>query len=402
MGSLMSKFFQISVSVLLAVAMLFVLSGPVFAADKPVITAAAPQDVRIGYSHAIKPVDAEVWGIAQGDLDGDGEVETLLAERGQVQIGKFKGKSFKKTATCSWSGIAQAAAVYAMDLDGDGDDEIVVSAVEEGAPSSMVLDLEGGKCKQLASRLAWSLRVMDVPSVSTGEGTQDRRVLVGQGWSRSSFFAGPIYELKLSGSKLERVKKFSFPWKTRLYQYTFLPNIDGDPAIALQRGYERLSVRKRKGRKYKRVWRSGQRFGGSINYISAEQRVALGSEQSDIVIFDVPPLFIGNDKSGELVALRSDMPLKGFIGRRPYVRGGDIYGFKRDEVFTFSEAFRTKRLPGAITGMINARDVGDNLNRIYVVMIEDPAFFDKASRSIIVSFDLPIADVADSAKSKKP
>ncbi len=361
---------------------LFAISWSAWAETKPVITAISPEKGAISYSRAIKPIDAQIWAMAQGDLDGDSRVETLLAERGRIRIGHLGKKSFKEVGECSWSGIAKAAALYTIDIDGDGDDEIVISAVREGTPASMILDFEGAACKEIVSHSPWSLRVIDLPE-------NKGRILIGQGWSRSDYFAGSIYELKLSGKKLKRVKKISLPWKTRIYQFSMLPEIDGDSIIALQKGYERLSVRKRRGRKFKRIWRSGERFGGSVNYLPAKQQVALGSEESDIVIFDIPPLPIEGETGIEFVALKSDMPLKGFVGRRPFVRGGGIYGFRRDEVFRFTESFRTKRLPGAVTDLIIARDVGDSRKRIYVVMIEDPAFFDKSNRSIIVSYDLP-------------
>jgi FG-GAP-like repeat len=381
-----------AIAALIAVVLLSAPIQVALAAEKANYSKGGSEVVRIGYSRAIKPVDAEIWGMAQGDLDGDGKIETILAEREQILIGDLKGKSFKKRASCDWPGIAQAATVYAMDLDGDGDDEVILSAVEEGAPSSMILDYEAGSCKRIATRLSWTMRVAYLPAGWDGEESKGRQVLIGQGWSRSNFFAGALYELKLNGSKIERVKKLKLPWKTRIYQFAFVPEIDGDPALVEQRGYERLEAKRRKGRKFKRAWRSGQRFGGSINFLSAEQRVALGQEQSDIVIFDTPPLVVGLGESAELVALRADMPLKGFVGRRPYVKGGGIYGFKRDEVFTFTESFQTTRLPGAITDVIVARDGDEGVKRIYVVMIEDPAFFDKSSRSIIVSFDLPVSE----------
>lgn len=348
----------------------------------------------LGYTWAIGPLEGDLWGLAYGDVDGDGSGESLLLERSKVRIGRLNSKGFDQLASCGWAGVAQAATVYALDLDGNGDDEIIVSAVEEGMPSSLILDYENGSCRQLVSHARLSLRVIEVPepAPSKAEETKElpaRRALVGQGWSSGSFFFGPIYELKLNGDHFSRLKKLRLPRRTRLYQFTILPPRQGREALMKMKGYKRLAVSELKGKRFRGVWRSGQRFGGSLNLLPAVQREVLGQKDADTVIFDLPPIVVGDERNYQVIALRHDMPLKGFVGRQPYIRGGELVVFKPDPVLTFTEVTRTVRLPGAVIDYYVDR-AGRGANwRLFVLMQENPGYFHKGTRSVIMAFDLP-------------
>jgi hypothetical protein len=355
--------------------------------------------VPLGYSWAIGPLDGDFWGLAHGDVDGDGSAESLLLERSRVRIGRLNSKGFDQLASCGWAGPAQGARVYALDLNGDGDDEIIISAVEEGLPASLVLDYEKGSCRQLVSRARLSLRVIEIPEPSESKvdetrelparRTATRKALVGQGWSSDSFFFGPIYELKLSGKRFSRQKKLRLPRRTELYQFTMLPPRQGTPSLMKMKGYKRLGVSELKGKRFRGVWRSGQRFGGSLNLLPAEQREVLGQEDAETVIFDLPPLIIDRPKDYQVIALRHDMPLKGFVGRQPYIRGGELVVFRPDPVLTFTEVMRTVRLPGAVVDYYVDSANKKGKQRLLVLMQEKPGFFHKTTRSLILAFDLP-------------
>ena len=316
-----------------------------------------------------------------------------------MRLGRLSSKDFDQSAECGWKGAAHGARIYAMDLNGDGDDEIIISAVEEGMPASVVLDYEKGSCRQLVSRARLSLRVIEIPGplqseVDETKGLPARRVparraLVGQGWSSGSFFSGPIHELKLSGRKLRRVKRLKLPRGTKLYQFTMLPPRQGREALMKMKGYRRLGVSWLEGKKFRGVWHSGQRFGGSLNLLPAPQREALGQEDAETVTFDLPPVVADDQENYLVIALRHDMPLKGFVGRQPYIRGAQFVVYRPDPVLTFTEVMRTVRLPGAVIDYYVDRAGRGASWRLFVLMQENPGYFHKGTRSVIMAFDLP-------------
>lgn len=313
----------------------------------------------VNYSWGTKPLDVAYWGMAIGD-------NVVLLERRKIDIGHFDSNNFVKDAECSFPGQAEGARVFLVNIDDDKEDEIIVSAVEDGVPSSFALDYKNKSCTVLFQNIRKSLRVIKY---------NNDKLLVGQGWSQSSFFYGPIFILKYQNGKLVDDKKIELPWDVNLYQFTFK---QGDnQSVLLSKGYAPLMLYEKGTKKFKRVWRSGTRFGGSINLLPASERDALDKESSQFVVFDTPPIFT-ND--GNMIALRHDLPVKGVIGAKPIIRSGYFVGFKPDQILGFTEMFKGVEVPGAIM------DVVFDGKSLLLLVLTDAHAFHGATSSLILSF----------------
>jgi len=335
-------------------------------------------ELRLGYSRASKHIDEVLWGIRTGDLDGDKVSDIVLLKRHKVRIGKLDGDGFKETAACGWPGDAEGTKLYLMDLDNDGDDEMIISAVNLGHPASMVLDYEDGKCQTIVRNTHMSLRVLG-----------PEKKLVGQSWSSDEYFSGAIFEMILAKGKLKRASRLKLPWRTRLYQFTLEPAMEGAMSVVTQKGRAHLEIMQRVKKRFKRIWRSREKFGGSINTMPAESRRVMGSEKSAYVAFDVPPIIFQDGSDVRMVAVYHDMPLREVVGRHPYIRGAEIVGFRRDPALGFTEKFRTVRLPGAVVDY-HIDNKGENgAKRLLVLLQEGAGFFMDDRSSIIFTFDLP-------------
>lgn len=310
--------------------------------------------------------------MARGDVDGDGQPETLLLDRRRVRIGRIEGQAFKEMGTCPLPGRSEGARLYVQDLTGDGRAEIIVSAVEEGLPASAIFSWDEKGCRPIVERARWSLRVAGAR-------------LLGQGWSSSSFFFGPISELALVGGKIETAARSDLPRDTRLFQFDRLPG-DGGVRAVLLKGYAPLEVRERQGKRFKRVWRSAERFGGSTNLLPASQRDILGSERSEGVAFDTPP--IAGQAAGRafLLSVRSQLPLREVIGRRPGVSGSRLVRFEEDPAVGFLPQGETVELPGCIVDAVVDDAPGGEGEEILVVTHPDCGMFERPTQSQLVSF----------------
>ncbi len=351
--------------------------GKAFAADPQPNSGPAT----LTYAWAGGHVEGQLWGVAQGDLDGDGRSEALLLERGLVRIGRFGEKAFDQLFACRWQEGAQAARIGLIDLEGDGREEVVISAVENGLPASMALriDLEHQECQELFSRARWSLRVAEVP----GDDGSARRALLGQAWSQAQFFDGQVQELRVEGKRLQTVLKLFLPKRVDLFEFTYLFGSD-TPRVALVRGINPLEVQEQQGARWRRIWRAGQRFGGTINALPASQRQALDQESSQDVLFAIPPIAL---PGGGVLAVRQDIPLRDIVGRRSYIRSGTLMAFVPEEVLGYTPSFSTRELPGA------AIDLSPSLaapgGRVMVLMQEDAGAFELSRSSTVIGFDLP-------------
>lgn len=331
-----------------------------------------PPGAGLSYAWASQRIDGALWGVARGDVDGDGQPETLLLERRRVRIGGVEGQAFKETGTCPLPGAAEGARISVLDLTGDGRAEIVVSAVEEGIPASAILTLDEKGCRPIVERSRWSLRVAD------GK-------LLGQGWVSSAFFFGPIMELSLKGGSLTATGKLDLPRGTRLFQFATMASDDG-VRVALIKGYESIEVREQRGRKFKRIWRSPGRYGGSTNALPASQRDVLGSESSQTVTFDTPPVAQAFSGRTEIVAVRSLLPLREVIGRKPGVSGSRLVQFENDPALGFLPQRETVELPGCIVDAIPGGAPGAGGGAFLVITHPDCGMFENPTQSQIVSF----------------
>lgn len=349
-------------------------TAPIFGADSGLRLPGGSQDVN--YSWAGKRLAGAYWGLAFGDVDKDGAKEAMLLLRRGVKIGKFAGEGFHEDASCNLPGLAEGARIYAYDLDNDGGDEIVVSAVEEGLPSSLALKFENGSCRVLVERARMSVRV-----ALSDEG---KKILMGQGWSSGSFFFGPIYEIKFEGGKFKEYSRVDIKKGVKLFQFAWVP---GGGGAVVVRGYNPLEFYEKSGKKFKSVWRTGERFGGTINQIESEQRDALGQVEEEFVRFDIPPLVRAINGSFEVIAYRHILPVKNVIGLKPAVSGAEIVSYAPDPAIVLRENARTLKLPGAVTDIVFG-EFADGKKSVFVLMQNDPSMFRESESATILAFDM--------------
>lgn len=343
----------------------------------------------IPYSWASSRMDGEMWGMAQEDVDGDGLEEFLLLQRGQLVVGRIEKKKFKRSFACDWKGSAKAARLDLFDLTGDGLKEALITAVDDGRPASLALEIGTKGCKQILSGVNLSLRVMRLPPGY--DSTEWTERIVGQGWSSQQYFSGPVHEYRFEDGKLVSAGRIRLPRNTRLYRFSFLPPEDDRAAVVLYRSAAPLEVRVNvRGNKWKRTWRSPQKYGSSGNLIRAVQRPALDRVQSDYASFELPPEVLSVAAGSEILMVEYDMPLHNVIGRKPYIRGSRIYDYGTDEAFIFVEKMQTQHMPGDVVDYFTSR--GETGRQLWVLVQDNRGAFENPTESMILRYDLgPVA-----------
>jgi hypothetical protein len=339
----------------------------------------------VPYSWASSRMDGEMWGMALEDVDGDGADEFLLLEREQLVVGRIEGKKFKRSFACTWKGSAKATRLDLFDLTGDGMKEALITAVDEGRPASLALKVEGKGCKQLLSDVALSLRVMRLPP--RGDGTEWAERIIGQGWSSQQYFSGHVQEYRFENVKLKSAGRIKLPRYTMLYRFAFLPPEDDRTAVVLYRSAAPLEVRVNvSGNKWKKTWRSPEKYGSSGNLIKAVQRPALDQVQSDYASFELPPLVLSSPAGSEILMVKYDMPLHNVIGRKPYIRGSRIYDYGPDEAFIYVEKMQTQHMPGDVVDYLAAE--GESGRELWVLVQDNRGAFENPTESMILRYDL--------------
>lgn len=334
----------------------------------------------IQHSWGSQRMDITLWGVACGDVDGNGSGDILLLEERSLWLGRIEGNELIKAAEYRWNGQIKGLRLYTLDLNGDGRDEAVVSAVADATPASLILEFDGKGFKPIQQNVPWHLRVM----VKDG-----RKVLVGQKSSPDEFFIGKLYRLSLDdGGTIQRGERLALPRWAKAFNFGLLPRDGEDRVLISLKGYAPLKAYELRGRKWKRYWTSGKRFGGTLLRVSLKNRPPMQDLPEYEVPIDHEPLtWIWNGTTW-IIAANYDLPLRNIIGRRTLIKGSRMIGFVEDAALGFDEHFATKRLPGFISDYCVGRGF-DGTKKLFVALQTDPEMFRPGKQSSLLIYDLP-------------
>lgn len=340
---------------------------------------AAAADSSIAQSWVSNPVKGDFWGYKRCDIDGDGRLDDLLLKRDKVIIGHFIDKDFKAEGSCGWGDGTQAARFDPADIDGDGRQEIIITGLDAGRPSSHILRWSGGECAPIADGSPWFARAVEIPD---GEGKQKIHLL---GQLRDG---GAVHELNLAARKIIAGKRIELPKGVGIFEFAFINSANASKSIVLQRERSALSIMELIGNRYKKVWSGGPKFAGSSNSIEISDMRALDGSDGNLFQFNPPPLYSFNLPQGLLFVVDNRLVAGGVFGRRPTVNSSQVRAFRSDPVFGEIELFATKLLPGEIVDLSLERTADGKVARLIILLRQYRGFLKGSEGGIIVSYDL--------------
>lgn len=136
-------------------------------------------------------------GIALGDVDGDGKLETVIITPKSVLIYRFDQKRAQKIIEITEGMRGTNIGVDVADINGNGTPEIFVTTLgpTRRTLESFVLEYDGKSFKSIVEGASWYFRVCSTP---------DRgNVLLGQEHRMGSPFSGRISEMTWRGGQYE-------------------------------------------------------------------------------------------------------------------------------------------------------------------------------------------------------
>ena len=202
-----------------------------------------------------------VRGLDVADVDGDGAMEVILADKSEVQIFDRDETRLNLIGTIQVPGNQTIHSVNAADLDSDGKAEIYISANDPQAPGSMAVEWDGKQFATLFKNARWYIRPMNIPGTGT--------VLVGQASGMIPVTEG-IYVLTVNNGSLDRQERLPLPAKVNLFSFAYA-DLDGNgqkEVVALDESFKLQVVR---GGDIS--WKSEERFCGTKRYVGGEPRM---------------------------------------------------------------------------------------------------------------------------------
>lgn len=300
-------------------------------------------------------IPKEMKAMAIGDADQDGQDEILVLTGTDLQLYKLEERAVQLLDKTSLSPFQQIHAINFADINGDGEQEIYISATSklEVASSIMRWSKDRG-FEMLAQAIPWYVRPVNIP----GKGMQ----LVGQkrGLARIDFIKPGLFQLNLDQNyRISQGESLPLPVGLNLFDFVYA-DLEGNGLIntvAIDQN-ERMKIYNSAN---ELIWVSSRSYGGSIRYIGPLQGEAVNrndrynlsvNEEAEREHIFVPGNLLVTDINGDgrqeiVVNENKSKSLKFFYKWRIY-SSGTVSGLTWNGE-TMLEIWRTGSFGGSVT-----------------------------------------------------
>jgi len=321
-------------------------------------------------------------GIALGDVDGDGKIETVVITPNEVQIYRTENNRFvnikDKIAESSYQNFI---GVDVADINRNGYAEIFVTSLNalKTNLTSFVLEYDGKNFNKIVKENHWYYRVVKLP--------ERGKVLFGQRQEGISAdpFSGAIYEMVWQDADYVPENKVLSPRHANLMGFTFgdAMNTGQDVAVVYdKRDY--IKIFKPSG---EIVWASSERYGGStLNFILPK----IEPDSENVLYFpmclDIAD--INADGKYEVIAARNHDIAKRVLERFRSFTNSQIEVLSWDGL-GLSNAWETRK----ISGYIRDFEIGDfnndgNAELVAAVIMKEGSIMTTTPKSSLIAYEL--------------
>ena len=310
-------------------------------------------------------------GVAVADLDGDGLQETAVVLDNRIVVARIVEGQFTELAEVPISIRLQVLGIDALDLDGNGRDELYLSALNDYNPASLVVELVGDNYEIVISKVPWLLRAVTFP------GQKDPLLLAQRKAEAEQPFIGDVFQVRRDGDKLLEGDALPLPKKLNVFNFQPFTGDNNQLYYAYLTNGDYLKVVTDAGAN---LWESAEYFGGSETCYMARP-----SRRDEML----PPLCMPQQMvlmpGGEILVAQND-------GQRMVQR---FRKFKKSRLVAFGwngfvllENWRTASQSGYLADFVVAdADNDGSPELVMAVKFKHKGLIDDA-RSAIVSYEL--------------
>jgi TolB-like protein len=210
-------------------------------------------------------------GLAMGDVDQDGKIETVVATPSDLIIYRAESGKFYKAYEVEQKGSRINIGVDIADINDNGYPEIFVTSLTATrlAIQSSVFEYDGQNFIKIVDNSPWYYRVAHIPNRG--------RLLLGQRHRMQKLFTGRIFDMQWKDSNYEPAGEIKTPKSVQVMGFALgdVLNNQQETAVAFKQS-DRLQLIDADG---KQIWQSSEPFGGSTLYSAGERE-----KRGDVVV----------------------------------------------------------------------------------------------------------------------
>ncbi len=199
--------------------------------------------------------------VALGDVDGDGQNETVMAAPHAITVFRFEGGLFRKLAEVEESNNKNIYGVDIADINGNGKAEIFVTSFNaaKDVVNSFILEWDGKIFGKILDDSHLLYRVADTPNRGL--------ILLGQRPSKGNSDSGPIFEMIWRAGEYVPTEEIKTPRHTSLLGMTVGDVLNNGQENAIgYRGNDHIQIIDAAGNM---IWDSPESYGGSMLFWKA-------------------------------------------------------------------------------------------------------------------------------------
>jgi TolB-like protein len=318
-------------------------------------------------------------GIALGDVDGDGKIETLILTPDKILVFRYDQQRFQQVAEIAEFSGKYGIGIDVADINGNGTPEIFVTSmpVSRKMVNSFVVEWDGKAFRTVADNLSYFFRVVDLPTRG--------KLLLGQEHRSGNPFSGRISEMIWRSGRYEPDTELRAGSSNAL-GITIADALEkGTENAVAYDSLDHIRVFEPGGQQ---LWKSADRYGGSTLWYAGN--ITDQGEMVNPIYFPMRLLAARSAKEDRTVV----MAVKNFdiAGRklekfRSY-NEGQIISFFWDGLGLTPE-WKTRKLSGCIRDFAVGDFNNDGADEIVcAVILEEGRVITTTPKSTVIAFEM--------------
>ena len=301
-------------------------------------------------------------GIALGDVDNDGKVETVILTPQTVLIFRKEQERFYQVFEYTEGGQGYNVGVDVADINGNGVPEIFVTSMTPTRKglSSFVIEHDGKAYRRIVDGAPWYFRVCHLPTRG--------KVLLGQESRMGSPHSNRIYEMLWRSGRYEPETPLNVATALNVLGVAIADIMDNrqETIVAFDRD-DRIRVFDPSG---KEEWRSADKYGGSTLFYGGD-RTDQGDVENPIYLpMRLIPLKPEKDGKTKIIAVKNHDVAGGRLEKFRSFNESQIMSFFWDGLGLTAE-WRTRKLTGAIRDFAIGDFDNDGADELVAAVILD-------------------------------